>query len=312
MQRILISGGAGFVGSHLSRRFLSEGCQVWCVDNLLSGSLDNIADLMEEPGFHFVEHDVTRAMPFAGPLDAILHLASPASPVDYQRYPLETLLAGSEGTRVLLELALDKGARFLLASTSEVYGDPEIHPQPESYWGNVNPNGIRSCYDEAKRFAEATTMAYHRTHGVETRIVRLFNTYGPGMRTFDGRVVPTFLSQAIQGKPITVFGDGRQTRSFCYVSDTVDGILGVLRSDHPYPVNIGNPAEYNMLALAEMIQRLFSADVTVVKQDLPEDDPKVRCPDISQAKALFDFSPRISLEDGLRPTYDHLVKVLTP
>jgi dTDP-glucose 4,6-dehydratase len=310
MARILVSGGAGFVGSHLCRRLVLQGDEVVAVDNLCTGSRANVADLEGQAGFRFVAHDVTAPLALDGPLDAILHLASPASPVDYQRLSLETLAVGSTGTRNLLDLALAKGARFLLASTSEVYGDPEEHPQPETYWGKVNPIGPRACYDESKRFAEALTTTTHRVRGADVRIVRLFNTYGPNMQVNDGRVVPNFICQALRGLPLTVYGDGRQTRSFCYVSDTVEGILGVLASPYEGPVNIGNPREFTMLELAEAIGRILGVAPTLTRVPLPVDDPKVRRPDIAKARALFGFDPRVPLEEGLVPTIAYFRRAL--
>jgi dTDP-glucose 4,6-dehydratase len=309
--RIVITGGAGFIGSHLCQRFLDAGDQVVCLDNLVTGSLDNIRGFLADPRFTFVQQDVTCEIQVGGAVDAVLHFASPASPIDYLKLPIQTLKVGALGSHKTLGLAKAKGARFLLASTSEVYGDPEVHPQPEGYWGRVNPIGPRGVYDEAKRFAEAMTMAYHRFHGVDTRIVRIFNTYGPNMRTNDGRVVPAFLSQAFRGEPLTIFGDGTQTRSFSYVSDTVDGILGVLRSDCHEPVNIGNPHEFSMLELAEVVRELFAPNLPLVFQPLPQDDPRVRMPDITRARELFGFDPHVPLRQGLVPTWEHFRKVLS-
>jgi dTDP-glucose 4,6-dehydratase len=305
MARILITGGAGFIGSHLCERFLAEGDEVICIDNLLTGTPDNIAHLFSERRFTFIQQDVTTYIYVKGPVDAILHFASPASPVDYLELPIQTLKVGSLGTHKALGLAKEKNARFLLASTSEVYGDPLVHPQKEDYWGNVNPIGPRGVYDEAKRFAEALTMAYHRTHGVQTRIVRIFNTHGPRMRLNDGRVVPNFISQALRGEPLTVYGDGSQTRSFCYVSDLVDGIVRLLRSDHSGPVNCGNPMEVTILQFAEKIKALTASRSAIVFRPLPEDDPKVRQPDIGLARRLLGWEPRVSLDDGLRQTIDY-------
>jgi dTDP-glucose 4,6-dehydratase len=305
MARILITGGAGFIGSHLCERFLGEGDEVICIDNLLTGTPDNIAHLFSERRFTFIQQDVTTYIYVKGPVDAILHFASPASPVDYLELPIQTLKVGSLGTHKALGLAKEKNARFLLASTSEVYGDPLVHPQKEDYWGNVNPIGPRGVYDEAKRFAEAITMAYHRTHGVQTRIVRIFNTHGPRMRLNDGRVVPNFISQALRGEPLTVYGDGSQTRSFCYVSDLVDGIVRLLRSDHSGPVNCGNPMEVTILQFAEKIKALTASRSEIVFRPLPEDDPKVRQPDIGLARRLLGWEPRVSLDDGLRRTIDY-------
>ncbi len=304
-KRALVTGGAGFLGSHLCDRLLDEGWDVVCMDNLITGSLANIEHLFGREGFVFVKHDVTNFTHVPGRLDAILHFASPASPIDYLQLPIQTLKVGSLGTHKALGLAKSKGARFLLASTSEVYGDPLIHPQPESYWGNVNPVGPRGVYDEAKRFAEALTMAYHRFHGVDTRIVRIFNTYGPRMRAGDGRVVPAFITQALAGEPLTVFGDGSQTRSFCYVEDEVDGIWRLLQSDHHDPVNIGNPAEMTVLEFAQEIIRLTGSGSEITFRPLPEDDPKVRQPDISLARKLLGWEPKVTLEEGLRRTIEY-------
>jgi len=305
VKRTLITGGAGFIGSHLCERFLAEGDEVICMDNFLTGSADNIAHLFQNRRFQFIEQDVTTHIYVKGPLDAILHFASPASPVDYLEFPIPTLKVGSLGTHKALGLAKEKNARFLLASTSEVYGDPLVHPQPEEYWGNVNPIGPRGVYDEAKRFAEAITMAYHRAHGVATRIVRIFNTHGPRMRLEDGRVVPNFTAQALRGEPITVFGDGSQTRSFCYVSDLVEGIVRLLRSDFSDPVNCGNPHETSILEFAKTIIRLTNSKSEIVYRPLPEDDPKVRKPDITRARKLLGWEPQVGLEDGLRRTLDY-------
>jgi dTDP-glucose 4,6-dehydratase len=305
MARILITGGAGFIGSHLCERFLAEGDEVICIDNLLTGTPDNIAHLFSDRRFTFIQQDVTTYIYVKGAVDAILHFASPASPVDYLELPIQTLKVGSLGTHKALGLAKEKNARFLLASTSEVYGDPLVHPQKEDYWGNVNPIGPRGVYDEAKRFAEALTMAYHRTHGVQTRIVRIFNTHGPRMRLNDGRVVPNFISQALRGEPLTVYGDGSQTRSFCYVSDLVDGIVRLLRSDHSGPVNCGNPMEVTILQFAQKIKALTASRSEIVFRPLPEDDPKVRQPDIGLARRLLGWEPRVSLDDGLRQTIDY-------
>jgi dTDP-glucose 4,6-dehydratase len=302
MARILITGGAGFIGSHLCECFLTEGDEVICVDNLITGNRDNIGHLFANPQFSFIPQDVTNYIYVKGPVDAILHFASPASPVDYLELPIQTLKVGSLGTHKALGLAKEKGARFLLASTSEVYGDPLVHPQKEDYWGNVNPIGPRGVYDEAKRFAEAMTMAYHRTHKVETRIVRIFNTFGPRMRLRDGRVVPNFISQALQREDLTVYGDGSQTRSFCYVNDLVEGIVRLLRSEYDGPVNIGNPREMSVLDFARLIIRLTGSRSQVAFRPLPVDDPKVRQPDIELARKLLGWEPRVSLEDGLRET----------
>ncbi len=309
--RVLITGAAGFLGSHLCERFLAEGHQVVGMDNFITGSPDNVAPYMGRDDFHFVKHDVTEFMYVEGPLDGVLHFASPASPVDYLEQPIPTLKVGSLGTHKALGLAKAKGARFLLASTSEVYGDPQVHPQPETYWGNVNPVGPRGVYDEAKRFAEAMTMAYHRFHGVETRIVRIFNTYGPRMRPGDGRVVSNFIVQALRGDPISVYGDGSQTRSFCYVDDLVDGIHRLFHSDRAEPVNIGNPVEFTVRELAEMVLEMVGSDSRVDSLPLPEDDPKVRRPDITVARGLLGWEPRVGLRQGLErtiPYFRHLVE----
>jgi len=304
-KRALVTGGAGFLGSHLCERLLDEGLEVVCMDNLITGSVENVEHLFGQDGFVFVKYDVTNFIDVPGRLDYILHFASPASPIDYLKLPIQTLKVGSLGTHKALGLAKAKGARFLLASTSEAYGDPLVHPQPEDYWGNVNPVGPRGVYDEAKRFAEAITMAYHRHHGVETRIFRIFNTYGPRMRAGDGRVVPTFINQALEGKPLTCFGDGSQTRSFCYVDDLIEGIYRLLLSDHVLPVNIGNPAEMTVLQFAQEIVRLTGAASEVVFVELPEDDPKVRQPDITRARAVLGWEPQVSLEQGLRRVIDY-------
>jgi dTDP-glucose 4,6-dehydratase len=310
MARILITGGAGFIGSHLCERFLADGDDVICMDNFLTGTPDNVAQLFSNRRFTFIQQDVTTYIYVKGPLDAILHFASPASPVDYLELPIQTLKVGSLGTHKALGLAKEKNARFLLASTSEVYGDPLVHPQKEDYWGHVNPIGPRGVYDEAKRFAEALTMAYHRTHGVETRIVRIFNTHGPRMRLNDGRVVPNFISQALRGEPLTVYGDGSQTRSFCYVSDLVEGIVRLLRSEHSGPVNCGNPMEVSILQFAEKIKALTGARSQIVFRPLPEDDPKVRQPDITKARTLLGWEPRVALDEGLGKTIDYFRSVV--
>lgn len=308
--RILVTGGAGFLGSHLCDRLLAEGHRVIAMDNLITGSTDNIAHLAGNERFRFIKHDVTQYIYLNGDLDAILHFASPASPVDYLELPIQTLKVGSLGTHNALGLALAKGARLLLASTSEVYGDPQVHPQPESYWGHVNPIGPRGVYDEAKRFAEAITMAYQRSHGVETRIVRIFNTYGPRMRLDDGRVVPNFVGQALRGEPLTVFGDGKQTRSFCYVSDLVDGIYRLLLSDEKEPVNIGNPTEMTIGNFAEVINRLTGNPAGVIYDPLPVDDPKQRKPDIGKAKRLLGWEPKVGLEEGMQSTIQYFAEKL--
>ena len=303
-KRILITGGAGFLGSHLADRFIKEGYHVIVMDNFLTGSPDNIAHLFGKENFTFVQHDVTEFVYVEGPLHYILHFASPASPIDYLKLPIQTLKVGSLGTHKILGLAKAKGARVLIASTSEVYGDPLVHPQQEEYWGNVNPIGYRGVYDEAKRFMEAMTMAYHRYHGVETRIVRIFNTYGPRMRLNDGRALPTFVGQALKGEDITVFGDGSQTRSFCYVEDEVEGILRLLLSDYSDPVNIGNPAEISILDFAKEIIELTGSKSKIVYKDLPADDPKIRQPDITLAKKLLNWEPKVTRLDGLKRTIE--------
>ncbi len=303
--RVVITGGAGFIGSHLADRFLSEGHEVIVLDNLVTGNTDNIAHLAGKPGFKFIHHDVTNYIYIEGHVDAVLHFASPASPVDYLKYPIKTMKVGSLGTHKALGLAKAKGARFLLASTSEVYGDPMIHPQPETYWGNVNPIGPRSVYDEAKRFAEALTMAYHRKHGLETRIVRIFNTYGPRMRLNDGRVIPNFVPQALQGQPLTVYGDGSQTRSFCYVSDLVEGIYRLFNSDEVEPVNLGNPNEISILEFARLVNEMTGNDAGIVFKPLPKDDPRRRKPDISKAKRILGWEPVVSLKEGLELTIEY-------
>ena len=305
MPRILITGAAGFLGSHLSDRFIREGYRVVGMDNLITGDLRNIAHLMKLEEFEFYHHDVSRFVHVAGPVDEILHFASPASPIDYLKIPIQTLKVGSLGTHNLLGLAREKKARILVASTSEIYGDPLVHPQSESYWGNVNPVGPRGVYDEAKRFQEAITMAYHTFHGLETRIVRIFNTYGPRMRLNDGRALPAFIGQALRGDDITVFGDGSQTRSFCYVDDLVEGIYRLLKSDYSGPVNIGNPAEITIKEFAEEIIRLTGTAQKIVYKPLPADDPKQRKPDISLARKLLNWEPQVNRADGLRITYDY-------
>jgi dTDP-glucose 4,6-dehydratase len=301
MPTSVVTGGAGFLGSHLCEYLLARGHRVICVDNLDTGSLTNIAHIRSDE-FAFVNHDMVEHVEIAEPVDFVYHLASPASPIDYLRLPLHTLKVGSYGTHNALGLAKKKRARFLVASTSEVYGDPLIHPQPETYWGNVNPIGPRGVYDEAKRYAEALTMAYHRQQGVDTAIVRIFNTYGPRMRPFDGRAIPTFVRQALEGKPLTVFGDGSQTRSFCYVDDLVRGLVLLAESGEHYPVNIGNPAEMTLLEMAETVLRITGSSSEIVFEALPVDDPQVRQPDITRAKTLLGWEPTIALEDGLRRT----------
>lgn len=302
---MVVTGGAGFLGSHLCERFLAEGMNVVCVDNLITGSTDNIAHLMGRDDFRFYKHDVTEYIYLPGRIDYILHFASPASPIDYLQIPIQTLKVGSLGTHKALGLAKEKKARFLLASTSEVYGDPAIHPQQESYWGNVNPIGPRGVYDEAKRFAEALTMAYHRYHGVDTRIVRIFNTYGPRMRLNDGRALPAFVGQALRGEDITVFGDGSQTRSFCYVGDLVEGIYRLLMSKENEPVNIGNPSEITIKQFAEEVIKITGTNSKIIYKELPEDDPKVRQPDITKAKNLLGWEPKVGREEGLKITIEY-------
>jgi dTDP-glucose 4,6-dehydratase len=299
----IVTGGAGFLGSHLCDFLLAEGHRVVCVDNLDTGSLQNIEHI-REPGFTFVNHDLTQPFVIDEPVEYVFHLASPASPIDYMRLPLHTLKVGSYGTHNMLGLAKFKRARFLLASTSEVYGDPQIHPQPETYWGHVNPIGPRGVYDEAKRYAEALTMAYHRQQGVDTCIARIFNTYGPRMRPHDGRAIPTFLRQALEGKPVTVFGDGSQTRSFCYVDDLIRGFYLLVTSGEHLPVNLGNPQERSLLELAETVIRVTGSDSEIVFEALPIDDPQQRQPDITRARQILGWQPEVSLEDGLRRTVD--------
>jgi dTDP-glucose 4,6-dehydratase len=301
----VVTGGAGFLGSHLCDRLLAEGHHVVCIDNLVTGDTANIAHLLGHERFRFIHHDVTNYIFIDGPVDYILHFASPASPIDYLKLPIQTLKVGSLGTHIALGLAKAKGARFLIASTSEVYGDPLVHPQEETYWGNVNPIGFRGVYDEAKRFAEAMTMAYHRYHGVDTRIVRIFNTYGPRMRLNDGRAIPAFMSQALRGEDLTVFGDGSQTRSVCYVDDLIDGIVRLLMSNEVNPVNIGNPDELTMLELAEEIRALTGGASAIVFAPLPEDDPKVRQPDITRARTLLGWVPRVRRSEGLKKTLEY-------
>jgi dTDP-glucose 4,6-dehydratase len=307
-QRVLITGGAGFLGSHLVDRFLAEGFAVIVMDNLLTGDLANIAHHFGNADFQFVQHDVTEFNHVAGELHYILHFASPASPKDYLNFPIQTLKVGSLGTHKILGLAKAKGARMLIASTSEVYGDPLEHPQSEEYWGNVNPIGLRGVYDEAKRFMEAMTMAYHRYHGVDTRIVRIFNTYGPRMRLDDGRALPAFVGQALRGEDITVFGDGSQTRSFCFVDDLVEGIFRLLMSDYSFPVNVGNPEEVTILEFAREIIALTGTSSKIVFNPLPEDDPKVRQPDIRLAREILKWEPKVARSEGLRTTIDFFKK----
>ncbi len=302
MARILVTGGAGFIGSHLCEFLLGEGHEVICMDNLITGNLRNIEHLMAHKKFTYVDHDVSKHISVEGNLDYVMHFASPASPIDYLKIPIQTLKAGALGTYNLLGLAKDKKAIFLLASTSEVYGDPLVNPQSESYWGNVNPVGPRGCYDEAKRFAEALTMAYHRIHRIDTKIVRIFNTYGEKMRAEDGRVVPAFINQALQHQDITVFGDGEQTRSFCYVSDLIDGIYKVMNSKLNDPINLGNPQEMSILQFAEEIIKLTKSKSKIIHKQLPIDDPHVRCPDITKARKELQWEPKVSLTEGLSRT----------
>jgi dTDP-glucose 4,6-dehydratase len=304
-KRVLITGAAGFLGSHLCDRFIAEGCRVVGMDNLITGSLSNIEHLFKLENFEFYHHDISKFVFVPGDVDYILHFASPASPIDYLKIPIQTLKVGSLGTHNLLGLARVKKARMLIASTSEVYGDPTVHPQNEDYWGNVNPIGPRGVYDEAKRFQEAITMAYHTFHGVETRIVRIFNTYGPRMRLNDGRALPAFMGQALRGEDITVFGDGSQTRSFCYVDDLIEGIYRLLLSDYASPVNIGNPDEISIREFAEEIIKLTGTDQKIVYKPLPQDDPKQRQPDITRAKSILNWEPKVSRSEGMKTTWDY-------
>ena len=307
MKTAVVTGGAGFLGSYLCEKLLAEGLKVICVDNLLTGNINNISHLAGNENFQFVKHDVTNYIFLPGEIDYILHFASPASPVDYLQLPIQTLKVGSLGTHKALGLAKEKKARFLLASTSEVYGDPEVHPQKEDYWGNVNPIGPRGVYDEAKRFAEAITMAYHRYHKVDTRIIRIFNTFGPRMRTNDGRAIPNFITQALNDKPITVYGDGSQTRSFCFISDQVDGIFKLLMSNENDPVNIGNPEEIPVVEIAKEIIELTKSKSEIIFEDLPEDDPKIRQPDITRAKEILKWEPKVSRLEGLKKTVEYFL-----
>jgi dTDP-glucose 4,6-dehydratase len=309
--KVLITGAAGFLGSHLTDRFLAEGHEVIGMDNLITGARENLAHLEGNPRFQFILHDVTRYIQIDGALDGVLHFASPASPIDYLELPIQTLKVGSLGTHNALGLAKAKGARFFLASTSEVYGDPQVHPQPESYWGHVNPVGPRGVYDEAKRFAEAITMAYHRFHGIDTRIIRIFNTYGPRMRARDGRVVSNFVVQALKGEPLTIYGEGQQTRSFCYVSDEVDGIYRLFMSTQTDPTNIGNPNEFTVRQLAELVIAMTGSRSSIEHRPLPTDDPKVRQPDITRARTLLGWEPKVSLEQGLQQTIAYFSGVLS-
>jgi dTDP-glucose 4,6-dehydratase len=308
--RVLITGASGFLGSHLTDRFLRDGHEVVGMDNFITGNPDNLAHLAGNPAFRFIRHDVSQFIFVDGPLDGVLHLASPASPIDYLAHPIPTLKVGALGTHNALGVAKAKGARFFIASTSEVYGDPLVHPQPESYWGNVNPVGPRGVYDEAKRFAEAMTMAYHRYHQLDTRIVRIFNTYGPRMRPRDGRVVSNFIVQALQGEPITIYGDGSQTRSFCYVSDEVEGIYRLFMHGDSEPTNIGNPDEYTVRQLAELVVELTGTSAPIVYRELPTDDPKVRQPDITRAREKLDWSPKIPLREGLQRTIEYFERTM--
>jgi dTDP-glucose 4,6-dehydratase len=308
--RVLLTGAAGFLGSHLAERLLKEGCEVIGVDNLSTGQRRNLDRLLAHPGFHFLQADVTRPLEVEGPLDWVLHFASPASPPRYLKLPIATLLVNAEGTRHLLDLALRKGARFFLASTSEVYGDPLVHPQPETYWGNVNPIGPRSIYDEGKRYAEALTTAYHRAYGLPVRIVRIFNSYGPFMDPQDGRVVSNFIVQALKGEPLTVFGDGSQTRSFCYVDDLIEGIRRLMEVDYPYPVNLGNPEEYRVLELAQLVKELTGSSSPITFLPLPEDDPRQRRPDITLARELLSWEPKVPVREGFSRTIAYFKELL--
>lgn len=303
--RAVITGGAGFLGSHLCDYLLQHDWEVLCVDNLATGAEGNVGHLLRHPHFRMMRHDVSRYIEVPGPVDYVLHFASPASPVDYLKLPIQTLKVGALGTHNTLGLALAKKAKYLLASTSECYGDPEITPQPETYWGHVNPIGPRGVYDEAKRFAEAMAMAYHRAHGVDTHIVRIFNTYGPRMRLHDGRALPNFVYQALTGKPVTIYGDGRQTRSFCYVSDLIEGVYRLMHNKEHEPVNIGNPQEISILEFAERVRALTGTTIPVVFHPLPQDDPKQRCPDINKARRLLGWEPKVGLDEGLRLTLDY-------
>jgi dTDP-glucose 4,6-dehydratase len=300
--RILLTGGAGFLGSHLAERLLNDGHKVVCMDNLITGRTENISRLVANENFEFIKHDVSKFIIVDEQIDYVMHFASPASPEDYLQHPIKTLKVGSLGTHNALGVAKEHGAKFFLASTSEVYGDPLVNPQPETYWGNVNPIGPRGCYDEAKRFAEAITLAYHRTHGIDTKIVRIFNTYGERMRHNDGRVVPNFIDQALKGEPLTVYGDGSQTRSFCYVSDLIEGIVRLMNSNLNEPVNIGNPRELSVLEFAEVIKNLTGTKSEIIFKPIPVNDPKVRRPDITKAKAELGWEPKVGLEEGIKRT----------
>jgi dTDP-glucose 4,6-dehydratase len=311
MERTLITGGAGFLGSHLCDYLIAKGHEVICIDNLSTGNMENISHLLGHKRFSFIQYDVTNYLHVDGPLNNILHFASPASPIDYLRMPIQTLKVGSLGTHKALGLAKAKGARFLLASTSECYGDPLVHPQAEDYWGNVNPVGPRGVYDEAKRFAESMAMAYHRYHGISTRIARIFNTYGPRMRLGDGRALPTFMSQSLRGEDLTVFGDGTQTRSFCYVDDLIEGIYRLLSSDEVYPVNLGNPDELTLLEMAHRVLEVTGSRSRIVYRELPQDDPKVRRPDIGKAKQLLGWEPLVPLNEGLKKVLPYFKSKIT-
>ena len=310
--RAVVTGGAGFLGSHLCDYLIERGWEVLAIDNLVTGAEENVRHLAKHPRFRLVRQDVSRYVEVPGPVDYVLHFASPASPIDYLKLPIQTLKVGSLGTHNTLGLALAKKAKYFMASTSECYGDPHVTPQPESYWGNVNPIGPRGVYDEAKRFAEAMVMAYHRAHGVDTHIVRIFNTYGPRMRLNDGRALPNFVYQALSGQPITVYGDGRQTRSFCYVSDLIEGIYRLMQLDEHEPVNIGNPHEITILEFAERIRTLLGSSVPIIFEPLPQDDPKQRCPDISKARRLLGWEPKVNLEEGLRRTLEFFQREFVP
>ncbi|RKY37484.1 MAG: SDR family NAD-dependent epimerase/dehydratase [Candidatus Omnitrophota bacterium] len=305
MKRALVTGGAGFLGSHLCERLLKKGYSVICIDNLITGAAENIKHLFENPDFTYIQQDVTKYIDIEGDLDWVFHFASPASPIDYLKYPIQTLKVGALGTHNALGLAKAKRAKFMLASTSEVYGDPQVHPQPEDYWGNVNPIGPRGVYDEAKRFAEALTMAYHREHDIDIRIVRIFNTYGPRIRTDDGRVIPTFVTQALKGENLTVFGDGSQTRSFCYVEDLIDGVMKLMEVEYHLPMNLGNPQEVSVLELAQLVIKLTGSKSKIKFLPLPQDDPKVRRPDITRAKTLLHWQPKVELKEGLLFTIEY-------
>jgi dTDP-glucose 4,6-dehydratase len=299
---VVVTGGAGFIGSHICDRLISESLKVICLDNFITGKLENIKHVSGDTNFRFIKHNVTKYIDIKGKVNYVLHFASPASPIDYLKFPIQTLKVGSLGTHNALGLAKVKKAKFMLASTSEVYGDPLVHPQPESYWGNVNSVGVRGCYDEAKRFAEAITMAYHRIHKIDTKIIRIFNTYGPRMRINDGRVIPNFIYQALNNKPITVYGNGKQTRSFCYIDDLIEGIFRLMNSKINGPINLGNPNEFNMLELAKLVTKLTDTKNKIVFKPLPQDDPRQRQPAIAKAKKILKWQPKIELEDGLKTT----------